>query len=86
MIRLLIISALVYFLYRKIRSWAGRLDDSRTSVAAVEDIMVQDPYCETYFPKREGVPLDLDGKKLLFCSRKCRDAFVAEHSRSSTGG
>lgn len=87
MIRLLIIAGLVYFLYRKYRSWQESLAERRgRTEAAIDDIMVQDPYCETYFPRREGVSLRFDGEDLLFCSKKCRDAFVAEHSNTSTGG
>jgi uncharacterized protein len=87
LIRLLIIAGLIYFLYRKYQSWSKSLEGRRNNrEAAIEDIMIQDPYCETYFPKREGVPLRLDGKDLLFCSRRCRDCFVAEHSKTSTGG
>lgn len=87
MIRLLIIAGLVYFVYRKYQSWSRSLESKRRNAeTAIEDIMIQDPYCQTYFPKREGVPLNLDGQDLLFCSRKCRDHFVTEHSKTSTGG
>ena len=81
MIRLLIIGGLIYFLYRKYQSWSRSLAARRDSAeTAIEDVMVQDPYCETYFPRREGVPLQLGERQLLFCSRKCRDAYAAEHS------
>ena len=77
MIRLLIIAGLIYFLYRKYQAWSRSLASKRSNPEEViEDIMVQDPYCETYFPKREGVPLRMDGKDLLFCSRKCRDNYA----------
>jgi YHS domain-containing protein len=87
LIRLLIIAGLVYFLYRKYRSWQESLADRREKgETAIEDIMVQDPHCGTYFPRREGAPLRFDGEDLLFCSKKCRDAFVAEHTNTTTGG
>ena len=87
MIRLLIIAGLIYFLYRKYQSWSGSIAARRADpVETVEDVMIQDPYCETYFPKREGILLRRDGKEYYFCSRECRDGFAAEHSKTSTGG
>ena len=86
MIRLLIIAGLVYFLYRRYQAWSKSVADKHADADALENVMVQDPYCQTYFPRREGFPLSMDGKELLFCSRKCRDDFIALHSKTSTGG
>jgi YHS domain-containing protein len=41
----------------------------------VDDVMVKDPYCQAYFPERNGLPLEIDGQRLLFCSPECRDAY-----------
>ncbi|WP_373497745.1 hypothetical protein [Desulfococcus sp.] len=86
MIRFLIIAGLIYFLYRKYQSWSKSVAGRHADEKALEDVMVQDPYCETYFPRREGIPLSMDGQELLFCSPKCRDDFAALHSKTSTGG
>lgn len=48
------------------------------SVTAVDDIMIKDPFCETYFPKRDGVHLHFEGEDLIFCSAQCRDGFLSE--------
>ena len=44
---------------------------------AIDDIMVKDPFCGVYFPKRSGVILRKDGEVLYFCSAECRNAFEA---------
>ena len=78
----LIVIALVYICYRALKSWilkaAPPLDqgDRRTPAGQIDDVMVKDPYCEVYFPKRKGVPLKKDGQQLLFCSEKCRDKYT----------
>ncbi|MBU1163547.1 MAG: hypothetical protein KKA75_05285 [Proteobacteria bacterium] len=46
--------------------------------------MIKDPFCETYFPKRNGVHLLVDGKDLYFCSTECRDKFIASQQKEST--
>ena len=45
----------------------------------IDDVMIKDPYCETYFPKRNAVHLNLNAKDLYFCSKECRDKYVARH-------
>ncbi len=45
----------------------------------IEDEMIQDPHCGAYFPKSQGVPAKVDGKRLLFCSEKCRDDYLARY-------
>lgn len=84
--RLLIFIAIIYILYRALKSWLiknGPASDSQlTGKAAgeIDDIMVKDPYCEVYFPKRKGLHLKVDGENLYFCSPKCRDKFIESRS------
>ena len=84
MIRLLIFAGLAYFFYRKIKTWAlENINPPRHSFNKPEDnindIMIQDPYCKTYFPKREAVQLDINGKQLYFCSTQCREKYIAKY-------
>lgn len=44
----------------------------------LDDIMVQDPYCQVYFPKRSGCHIRTEGEDLYFCSEECRDNFMAD--------
>jgi len=42
----------------------------------IDDVMVKDPYCEIYFAKKDGVPLNIKGKDVYFCSKECKDKFL----------
>ncbi len=82
-IKYLIILGLGYLGYRTLKSWTRpRLDgmgevDNR-AMGRIDDVMVKDPYCEIYFPSRNGVHLRTGGGDMVFCSKECRDKFVAE--------
>ena len=85
--RLIIIAILVYLLYRAFKNWIvkntprnGRSVADRDATA-IDDVMVKDPYCEAYFPKRDGVPLEKNGELLLFCSADCRNKYLAERDK-----
>ncbi len=80
--RLLIFIAIIYIVYKALKSWmlknlpaAGPPDSGRAS-AEIDDVMVKDPYCEVYFPKRKGIQLKVKGEDLYFCSPECRDKFI----------
>jgi uncharacterized protein len=84
--RFLIILVLIYVAYRAIKSWMLQGGPSKTKVSReaagkIDDVMIKDPYCEVYFPKRNGVHSKIDGKDLYFCSTECRDKFIAKHSK-----
>ncbi|MBW2591589.1 MAG: hypothetical protein JRE58_01050 [Deltaproteobacteria bacterium] len=48
------------------------------SPSEIDDIMVKDPYCQIYFPRRNGIHLHLNGEDLYFCSPECRDNFIKD--------
>ena len=84
--RFIIIIALVYIFYRALKSWmlkntsiSGRADSGH-SAGEVADVMVKDPYCQVYFPQRKAIRLRQDGRDILFCSRECRDKYIAEQN------
>jgi len=61
----------------------GKADFGKTD-NIVDDIMIKDPFCETYFPKRNGVHFLVDGKDLYFCSTECRDKFIASRQKKNS--
>lgn len=81
-VRLLIWVGLALLLYRAVKSWMGggnrRVHTHHRSSKQVADDLVQDPQCGVYFARRDGVPLNVDGQELLFCSEECRDRFAAQ--------
>lgn len=79
MIRLLIFFGLIYFGYRMVKTWIIRNISVPGGQARheIDDVMIKDPVCEVYFPKRDGVHLSVDGQDMYFCSEECRDKFMA---------
>jgi len=82
MIRLILIIGIIYAIV-KIRKVLKRLSESKKqnfpgmANTRIDDVMIKDPLCGVYFPKREGHHLKYDGKDLYFCSSTCREKFVA---------
>ena len=86
-IKTLIYFALGYLVYKFVKSLvAPKAQPSRKvrqqSAGQIDDVMIKDPYCETYFPEREGIHLKFDGKEFVFCSTGCRDKFLDEHANT----
>lgn len=89
MLRIIIIAVIVYILYRSLKSWiikntslADRPLDGRQAAGQIDDVMVKDPNCDAYFPKRKGVALKMNGQELLFCSEQCRNEYIAARSKT----
>jgi hypothetical protein len=83
MLRLIAILVVAYVAYRVVRSWVlGRTAARQVKTRAagrIDDVMVQDPQCGAYFARRDGVPLNHEGRELLFCSLKCRERFLSHN-------
>ena len=82
MIRLLLVGAAFYFLYKLLKEAVNpgpgpSIPRSRSQPDAIDDVMVKDPQCEVYFPLREGVAATVDGKTEYFCSTECRDRYLS---------
>ena len=89
MIKIIILAVVAYVFYRALKSWIFPAQDSAKSVAGqdigkIDDVMIKDPFCEAYFPKRNGVHLNIDGKDLYFCSVECKDQYITAHSEKET--
>ena len=83
--RLLILLGIVYLCYRFLKSWILKEPSSHQTVSGkkageIDNVMVKDPYCEVYFPKRKGIHLKVKGEDLHFCSPECRDKFIESRS------
>ncbi len=84
--RLLILITVIYLCFRALKSWIlkNSLSDktvTATKAGEIDDIMVKDPFCEVYFPKRDGIHLRANGKDLYFCGKECKDKFIGLHSK-----
>ncbi len=52
-------------------------------LARVDDVMVKDPYCEVYFPKRNGIKGVVKGETHYFCSKACKDKYLERIQQGS---
>ena len=80
--RLLIFGALIYLVYRLVKSALGSQKSiGRKRTDGVIDEMVQDPSCKTYIPRRSAKKRTVGGKEYFFCSKECADKFEKGTSR-----
>jgi YHS domain-containing protein len=89
MIKLLIYFGLGYLVYKLFKALvftkSQPLRNTRPqSVDQIDDIMVKDPFCETHFPKKDGVHLKISGEDLYFCSSECKEKYLAGRSTHNT--
>jgi YHS domain-containing protein len=78
--KLLILIIIVYLAYRAVKSWVLRNlqvpGQGHLKTPSIDDVMIKDPVCGIYFPRREGVELQRRGETYVFCSTECRDRFL----------
>ena len=82
MIKIIVFIAVVYIGFRLLKSWIVKhITFSQTGTnqpsGEIDDIMIQDPVCQVYFPKRSGVHFKQNDKDLYFCSPECRQRYIA---------
>lgn len=79
LIKILLWLIIIYLGFRMLKSWVlSRLtlqSGNRDTSAEIEDVMVKDPVCGVYVPRREALQIRDQGQDVYFCSEKCRDAY-----------
>jgi YHS domain-containing protein len=88
MIKFLILFGVGYLLYRAMKSWMfpdarPKKNVSATATGEIDDVMIKDPNCGAYFPRRDAVHLNLGGNELYFCSKECRDQYMARQTKEN---
>ena len=81
-LRLLALIGVVFLVFKAVRLLLPALLSGQVAAeepSQIDDVMVKDPYCEVYFPKRDGLHVRHKGEDLYFCSAGCRDKFLTEH-------
>lgn len=75
---LLLVIAVVFVWYQVAR-WMKKKEKQKYANLHPKqqvDELIQDPVCKVYFPKKQGVPLAVNGKSVYFCSTACRNAYL----------
>jgi uncharacterized protein len=84
--RLLILLGFIYLGYRFLKSWMFEGTTSQKTVFEnktdeIDNVMVKDPHCGTYFAKKDGVHLNMNAQDLYFCSEECKDKFLEKENQ-----
>lgn len=79
MIRLILIAAAIYLIYKIFWKKKPKTPfSSRSRETGHEDVLVQDPCCKSYVPRGQAISLKHGGETLYFCSPECRERFLSK--------
>ncbi len=85
MIRILLLLLVGYIAWRLIRGHLRKKAQSPPlpdgARGRIDDVMVKDPQCGTYVARRDGIVAKTPEGDLVFCSRECRDKYLAGQKR-----
>jgi uncharacterized protein len=86
--RFLIFCLLIYLGYRAFKALflpgqSVSRPENGEDLSPVDDVMVKDPFCETYFPQRSGIREAINGQTHYFCSTACRDGYLERIKKAS---
>lgn len=80
-VRLLILGILFYILYKLLfgssKAVPGQAENQEAGLKA-QDILVQDPVCHVYIPRKQAVQLQHRHQTHYFCSSECCERFKKE--------
>jgi YHS domain-containing protein len=92
LIRLVIFGFLIYLIYR-LAKWMimspgikGQNMEGHQVPATQGEDLVEDPYCHIYVPVSQAHKAAVDGRDLYFCSEKCLEKYLSEHSSEKAQG
>ncbi len=80
----LIIGYLIYWVVKKVAISLGVWPQSAPPPDAEStepDVLVQDPMCQTFIPRKEALTMEKDGKVYFFCSEGCLKRFQRGSNR-----
>jgi YHS domain-containing protein len=78
-LRLIIGVVVIYLLYKLIRrsspAVGGKSGPAKIKDPAAGEELVEDAECHAYVPVSQAVWLEIDGKRVYFCSQKCLEQY-----------
>ncbi len=82
MLRFILFTVLILVLYYVILVLIRNMPSLRKRMRGMPDTeeLIQDPYCQTYIPKRTAVKGRGAGKGYYFCSQKCLEGFLKKNT------
>jgi YHS domain-containing protein len=82
MLRLIIIAAVLYILYRILKGmFLQKKREVRGSGGEIVDELVQDPECKLYIPSKSSVKRVIHGRRHSFCSEECAKRYQEKQEK-----
>lgn len=87
-LRIVVLLFLFYIVYRLLfkgkKGLKGKPSPSPfgSSTLPAQDVLVEDPFCHTFVPKRNAIMLKQGVETLYFCSEKCYEAYLSQKGAS----
>jgi YHS domain-containing protein len=74
----IILGYLIYLVVKKVAQSLGLWPQPPRPVPKSQepDVLVQDPVCQTFIPRKEALKAEKDGKAYFFCSEGCLKRFL----------
>jgi YHS domain-containing protein len=85
MVKLFIFALFIYVIYRlltggrKKKSVGTERRNAAQSELPAADLLVEDPVCHIYIPKRQAIVLHDTKTPVYFCSEQCRKIYSETH-------
>lgn len=83
-LRIIVLAILIFILYRLIIGPKKKKSSSSPSREGQKnsierDVLVEDPVCHSYVPKKEAIRGVKEGKTYYFCSENCARSFLEDN-------
>lgn len=81
-LRIIVLAILIFILYRLIigpkkKKSSSSREGQKNSIE--RDVLVEDPVCHSYVPKKEAIRGVKEGKTYYFCSENCARSFLEDN-------
>jgi YHS domain-containing protein len=82
MLRLILLILLLFILYYVLHFLIKDMPSIRKTMdrKSEPEELVQDPYCQTYIPKRSALKKRIAGRDYYFCNRDCLKRYLKKDS------
>lgn len=70
-ILLLLLYTILHYFIKGMPAWRKKINGKFEP-----EELVQDPYCQTYVPKRSAVKKKIAGRFLYFCNQECMENYI----------
>lgn len=81
-LKIVVLAVLFYILYRLLFGPKKIKTASESTLSeepeSNQDVLVEDPVCHTYIPKKQALRAVKDGETYYFCSEKCCQTFLED--------